>query len=463
MKFRWKIFYLCIAIYLITLTITGIIITENNYYNTLNKEVSRSLKEQNNIYSNTILYLTVSQQQNNEYVSINNYGQRIVDMFQDEDSFVEIFDSTQKLVAPRSEKFDIERKDELESALSGKRNYILRFINNKHYLFINQGMTLNGQSLVLTYIKDITEIDNQRIEGYKFFCEIGIIGLIFIAVITGIISKIMMKPIEDLSKASINIASGNYKDRVTVKGKGEIATLAVQFNIMAEQVEEKVTELERESEKRQKFIDNLTHELRTPLTSIIGYAELFMKIKYNQDTFNKGLGYIYSEGNRMLKLINTLMKMIIAREDPFEIKNHSVIKVLNEVKDIIRIKAQNKNIDIKIEGEDMELSFDKDMLISVLVNLVDNSIKASNFGSTIVIGVNNNKKYIFVKDYGKGIEKKEIDRILDPFYRVDKSRSRKEGGVGLGLALCNEIIKKHNAKLEIESEVNKGTIVKIIF
>ncbi|WP_138204585.1 sensor histidine kinase [Haloimpatiens lingqiaonensis] len=465
MKFRWKIFFLCIGIYLFTLTITGVVVTEKTYNDLLTKEINRCLKEQSNVYKNSVLYLMVNQKQLDEKVDLGSYSQRIVNMFEDENSYIEIYKDNGEIIAPKESVFNFDRSEELKSALNGKRNYILRREKDRHYIFTNQSFEADNKKIILSYIKDITEIDKQKIGQYAFFFEVGIIGLMIITAITGTISKMMIKPIENLTDVTYNITKGNYKDRVKVTNRDEIGILAGRFNTMADEIESKITQLEIESQKKQRFIDNLAHELRTPLTSIIGYAELLMKIKYDEQTFHKGLNYIYFEGSRMLKLINTLMKMIIAREDPFCIFEQNAMPILVDIAEIMKIKCSEKNITLELEGEDVRLPLDKDMIKAVFINLIDNSIKASKENSKIILGIGKKHEeiYLYVKDFGKGMAEEEIAKVTEPFYRVDKSRSRKEGGVGLGLALSSEIIRRHNAKLKIESKVNEGTVVKIIF
>ena len=287
----------------------------------------------------------------------------------------------------------------------------------------------------------------------------------FVALISWALSKLVIRPIEELSSAAQNIASGNYKDRVKVTGKDEIGFLAEQFNIMADEVEQRINMLENESLRQQRFIDNLTHELRTPLTSIIGYADLLRKVDYDRELFTKSLNYIYSEGNRMLKLANTLMDVILLREKAFKLKKQPVLPLLNEVKGLLNVKAQEKGIQLQVIGEDLELPLEKDLLKGAIINLVDNAIKASRPGTVITLGVEQvqNKPCIYVADQGKGMDELEVRKVKEPFYRVDKSRSRKEGGLGLGLAICEQIVKVHGAELVIESQVGKGTKVKIIF
>ena len=325
-------------------------------------------------------------------------------------------------------------------------------------------MDLNDESFIISYIKDITHMDEIKMEQRNFFIKVGFIGFIFITIVIIIISNIIIKPIEILSETSQKIANGDYNCRVKVKGKDEIGLLANQFNKMAEQIENKMNELKVEGDRKQRFIDNLTHELRTPLTSIIGYSELLMGIKYDEKRFYKGLNYINSEGKRLLKMSKVLMSMILVREDSIELKEENIIEVLSEAVQVMKIRADKKNIHMNVQGEERLISVHRDTIKLVLINLIDNAIKASNFGGSITLGVEsyNEKNCVYVKDEGRGMEEEDIKKVLEPFYRVHKSRSRKEGGAGLGLALCNEIINKHNGELKIKSKVDEGTVVKII-
>lgn len=465
MKFGWKIFLLCMGIYIVSLTFTGIVVTENTYNSLLKKEIERSLEEEGHLHSTLALYLLNNKRLAREKIELENYSQSIVDMFKTENNYLEVFDESMNLLASNATKTWFLPREELKVALEGKKNFILRRDAGQHYLFVSDVLQIDEERIILSLIKDITHIDNHRREQYLFFTRIGVIGLVFVALITWIMSKFVMKPIKDLSLTAQNIASGNYNDRAKVTGRDEIGLLAEQFNIMASEIEHKINQLKEESQRQQRFVDNLTHELRTPLTSIIGYAEFLQKVDYDPGLFKKSLSYIQSEGKRMLKLANTLMDMILLREKAYQLQKHRILPLLAEVKDIMSVKAGEKGIQLKIQGKDMEVIIDRDLIKGVVINLVDNAINASQKGKVVILGTEeiNGKQSIYVKDEGKGMEEWEIEKVKEPFYRVDKSRSREEGGIGLGLTICNQIITGHGAELAITSKVGKGTTVKINF
>ena len=245
----------------------------------------------------------------------------------------------------------------------------------------------------------------------------------------------------------------------------EIGSLAQQFSRMADEIEGRIQQLQLESVRQQRFIDNLTHESRTPLTSIIGYAELLQKVDYDPALFQKGLNYIHSEGKRMLNLNNMLLDLTFYREKNFELLPQPVLPICREVQEIITVRAAERNIIIEVQGDDFVLPLDSDLMKSLLLNLVDNALKASNDNSRIIIGtvLNEDARVLYVQDFGRGMEDKELEKIKEPFYRVDKARSRKDGGVGLGVAICNQIAHTLQGRLDYESEPNKGTTAKIYF
>ena len=204
------------------------------------------------------------------------------------------------------------------------------------------------------------------------------------------------------------------------------------------------------------MMGNLTHELRTPMTAISGYSELLLTAKLSEEDREEALMYINSECKRLEKLSTKMVKLLsvdneadislskVSAKDLFDITGKAMASKLKEA-DIELEACQN--------GESFMVDFD--LMTEVLINLTDNAIKASPKGSKIILRAADNR--IEVEDFGKGIPAEEREKILEPFYMVDKSRSRKSGGAGLGLALVTTILKKHSCVLDIESEVGKGT------
>lgn len=465
MRFGWKIFLLCMGIYVIALTITGFVVTENTYNSLLNKEVERSLEEESNLHSTLLLYLINNKRIAKEKIHLENYSKSIVDTFKADRSYLEVYDEPLNLLASNAPKAWFLPREELNIAANGQKNFMIRREEGNTYLFVSNMLQVEEEKIIISLIKDISYIDNHKSEQYLFFAKTGLTGLIVFALITLGISNMMMRPINELSITAQNIASGNYKGRVKINSRDEIGLLAKQFNIMAAEIEHRINQLKREGVRQQRFIDNLTHELRTPLTSIIGYAEFLLKTKYDQQIYQKSLGYIYSEGNRLLRLSKTLMEMILIREKELDFKEASALRLLKEIKGIMDVKAEQKNIQIIVKGEETKLLLDWDLFKVAIINLVDNALNASAHNSSVTLGIEQKKNQIiiYVEDEGKGMAVSEIAKITEPFYRIEKSRSRREGGIGLGLAICHQIVEEHEGKLQINSEIGQGTRVEIVF
>ncbi|GAA0179281.1 HAMP domain-containing sensor histidine kinase [Clostridium sediminicola] len=466
MRFRWKISLLCIGIYITTLFITGITITENSYNNLLNREVNRSILEAQNIKDNIGLYLNVLDKQNATTLSTREYSQRIIEVFYNDKSYFQIFGDELQILASNTKELILFNRIDIKRALGTKKdNYILKTIEDKHYLFINSYIEINNNRVVVSYIKDINYVDLEKDKQYSFFILVGLIGFVIIAMVTGVLTNYVIKPITNLSQTVRQISAGNYEKRVEITSSDEICELAIEFNKMADKIQSQIKELELESENKQIFIDDLTHEIRTPLTSIIGYADILRDMNYDKGKFDKGLGYIYSEGNRMLKLSKTLMNLILVREEDVVFEEIDSSDLLKDVKSVLDIKAKNKGINVFIEDKEVFINGDRALLKQLFINILENAIKASNLDGKIIIGNEdiNGDKIIYIKDFGVGMDKEELEKITEPFYRVNKSRSRKEGGVGLGLTICKEIVMRHSAEMKIESESNKGTEIRVYF
>lgn len=161
-----------------------------------------------------------------------------------------------------------------------------------------------------------------------------------------------------------------------------------------------------------------------------------------------------------------MMDLILFKKENFIIKKESTKDILLEVKDIINSKLENKNIDLIISGEDHEILVEKDLIKNLGINLIDNAIKASDKNSKIYINMYRNvdlEIVLEIKDKGIGISKEDMPKIFEAFYMVDESRYRQDNSIGIGLAICVEIAKVNKARIDIESELDKGTIIRVIF
>ncbi|WP_053954946.1 sensor histidine kinase [Inediibacterium massiliense] len=467
MKFWKRIFMYSFILFFIVFNIGGFVLIENSHQSSLKREVQRGLSEHLSIYSGMNMIVE------NRMYADERFGQSFLydhiksflEKFHDKKVYVELLDQKNKVFFTSVDfKIDIERK-ELKNPLENRRKYIIRDLQDRTYLFVTNRVKIKKESFKLTYIRDITEIYEERNKQYKFLFQLELLILVLLSVGMYVISKHITKPIYKLIDAIEDITRGNYSNRVEIYGEDEIGKLAKKFNEMTDALDEKIKELEKNTKEKQRFIDNLTHELKTPLTSIIGYADFLRSTQYNEEVHIKGLNYIYQEGKRLEKLSSKMMNLILLKKQNFVMKKENLKEVVLEIEEIFKYRLKEKDIKMIIDAKELYKEVEKDLIKNLIINLVDNGIKASFEGSYIYINLYEEKEKIVIEviDEGSGIKEEDIKKIFEPFFMGDQSRSKKNNGAGLGLSICDEIVKLHKGNLKIESNINKGTTIKIIF
>lgn len=218
---------------------------------------------------------------------------------------------------------------------------------------------------------------------------------------------------------------------------------------------------------RQDFTANVSHELKTPLTAISGYAQLLEGDMVEQDKMKYFYSEIRKNADRLLVLINDIIRLSeLDRKSytpSFEVVD--LYDVANECMEVLRINAKQREVNISIEGESVEIYANRDMIKELIENLSQNAIRYNNPGGNVLITITTKegKANLIVEDNGIGIPDADISRVFERFYRVDKSRSKATGGTGLGLAIVKHIIEIHDAQISLESKLGEGTIVKVVF
>ncbi len=213
------------------------------------------------------------------------------------------------------------------------------------------------------------------------------------------------------------------------------------------------------------LITNVSHELKTPLTAIKGYSETLLAVKLSKEQQEKALRYIHGESGRLSRLSEKMMELtrLYEPECKIDLTEVSVEALFDAVEKSVKHSLCEKNMTLIKEGgyQGETKRMDMDLMTSFLINLVNNSILASAEGSRIYMGADADS--LWVRDEGCGILPEELEKVRKAFYRVDPSRSRKSGNMGLGLALCDQIASAHQGKLELESEVGVGTKAVLFF
>jgi len=266
--------------------------------------------------------------------------------------------------------------------------------------------------------------------------------------------------------ASIQIANeeeGDLRLRVVFtsihrRDKGITGTIAMLHD---------VTEQEKLEDARREFVANVSHELRTPLTTMKSYLEALDDGALDDpELAHRFVGVMRNETERMIRLVNDLLHLsrLDSRKALISKELTHVPDMLEEVADRFSFQLDQKEISIELDIEPgiQDMLLDRDQIDQVLDNLVSNAIKYTPERGAIVIGARQTGKdwlEVMVQDNGMGIPRKDLSRIFDRFYRVDKARSRNMGGTGLGLSIAREIVKAHGGTITLESELNQGTRV----
>ena len=218
-----------------------------------------------------------------------------------------------------------------------------------------------------------------------------------------------------------------------------------------------------QSEMRQEFTANVSHELKTPLTSISGYAEVIENGMAQGEDCRRFAGKIRSESARMLTLISDIIRLseLDSADGDSMSDEIDLVEVAMECREQLEPLAAQKGIDISVSGEAEKILGCRTEIHELIYNLTDNAIKYNRSGGNIEITVSG--KTLTVEDTGIGIPSDDIPRIFERFYRADKSRSRARGGTGLGLSIVRHIAQRHDAQISVESTVNVGTKITVIF
>lgn len=307
-------------------------------------------------------------------------------------------------------------------------------------------------------VQDITPIYDQIHSLIGRFVLLGAVciglGLLLIVLLV----RRSLRPLQELQSAASHIAAGNYSERVKALSTDEVGALAQDFNVMAESVEQRIDELTETAERQRLFIGGVTHEFKTPLTALLLNADSLQNTYLDEEERSTALARIEHQTRWLERLVQKLLKLITLDQTP-ELQPVSVPELLDRVRESTADTLAARGVSLETDCRVEALELDADLMQDVLVNLVDNAGKASREGQTVTLSAD--ETGFAVRDQGCGIPQEEIDRITEPFYMVDRSRSKKLGGVGLGLALVKKIVKAHGGGLEIESTVGDGTTVMV--
>lgn len=461
MKFRYKILILNLIILSIGISIIGYFMIKKNYQLAIDNQIRNTLEE-NNLLQSSIEYrlldILATQPKNldQDLASISNEACQKLDF--DSENVQILLD--EKTIFPNSTNTLYSEKY-LNDTVIGKKYYYMVKTDNEHYIYAYTRNILMDNTYTIINRKNVTDIYAMIKTEQKYFSYLLFVTISICSILLFIISTLLTRPLEKLNRTSASFGNGDYSIRSDIKSNDEIGVLSDTYNQMADSIEEHVSELIDMLERRDQFVADFTHELKTPMTSIIGYSDMIRSKELSREKQILSASYIFNEGKRLEAMSLKLFDFIYAKNHEIEFKEFSTALLVEKVKNSVTPLLSEKEIHLNCKVENIMLSGDIDLLTSTFINLIDNARKASNKGGEINFysKTDSDSYKLIVQDFGTGIAKEHLDKIFNEFYMTDKSRSRKEGGAGLGLSLALTIIEAHHASLDIESELGKGTTV----
>lgn len=468
MKFSDKLFFTTSAVMTIIFTIFGSWMIASFFQKTVDRELEQGNTESEMFqFVFEIAYKGVPAEYRDEY-SIGRVIESVMNNLKKEGSVYYIFDDSNTLLQGDTKDEAItEELIQIQSQLSPDKSYGYRMTKaeDKYYCLTSARSECDGNVFFLSISKDVTPIYEDRNVLLNQYLLILVLLLTTGAGIIFLLSRYMTEPIRRLTFATRKIAGGDLDKRVENKSEDEIGQLSRSFNEMADKLVDRMQEKELEARQKEDFTAAFAHELKTPLTSIIGYSDMLSTMHLSEAEINEAAYYIFTQGKRLERLSHKLLELVSVDRQQFARTEIQAKELEENLKITMRPIMEQKGINSKFSMEKGKLYGDKDLILSLLYNLLDNAIKAVQPGGFILLkGVRQKDGYeIKVVDNGRGIPREEISRITEAFYMVDKSRARKEGGAGIGMALCQKIISLHEGSLSVDSGQGEGTVMVVFF
>lgn len=473
MKLWQKIFLSSLALIILAVNIISVTLMKNNHQLLLVRERSHAINEYEYFaasFTNAIVYEKLKQ----GTVVLNDSDIREIAeslLYADKENPmpVMILNSSFELVAKGDFNETLQDQnfsDYLKSIDISSSTYNIRVfhIGDKHLMVVCSSLKADIRDFIIVTASDVSEIFAVKEQQADYVRKVGLISAGIVSLILLITVILLLRPLNRLNSYTKAIAKGNYKVRIRRKGSQEFRELAENMNIMADAVQSHAQKLEKIAEDRQTFIANLAHEMKTPLTSVLGFADL-LRIKKNVSDEERVeyANVIVEETSRLRSLSGKLMELVALGGTDIEKKPVSLPQMIKETETALYPLLNKNKVALESRSEDITLYADEELFKSLLYNIIENAVKASPIDSSIILdaAVKDGNIIISVADQGIGMSKEDAAKVFEPFYMVDKSRSRKAGGAGLGLALCVKIAKLHNAVLTLDSEPNVGTTVYI--
>ncbi|MGQ3381110.1 sensor histidine kinase [Priestia endophytica] len=331
----------------------------------------------------------------------------------------------------------------------------------KPYIATASPIKINDKTLGTVYMFENTkDIKDMIARLQHHFYIAGVISVLFSIITVFALSKFITNPLIKMKQATQKLSQGDFSVKLGAHSRDELGQLGTSIQTLA-------NELHRLKQERNEFLSSISHELQTPLMYLKGYADVAKRPLNSEEDRNKYLTIIQEEAQRISQLVKDLFQLAQLDQHTFLIQKQKV-KLYLYLHNIIQhfdLALKEKNIQLHFDcPREMELNIDPERFQQVVTNLLDNALKYSEIETEISVLVREQSKKVMItfKDKGIGIPSDDLPYVFDKLYRVEKSRSRKSGGYGLGLSIVKEIVEAHDGEIRITSGVGKGTVVEIL-
>lgn len=343
-----------------------------------------------------------------------------------------------------------ERPEIIEAREKGEGEAVRYSATSGTHTFYYAERLQNGN--VLRIGRDSVSVNRIMVNTLVIVLVIAL-GILFVCMgISHYLTKKLVEPIEKLATNIMLVDENNVYEEI----RPFVNTIKEQhINII------------NNAQLRQEFTANVSHELKTPLTAISGYAELIGNGMTGKEDTIRFSNEIHSNANRLLSLINDIIKLseLDEADHQMEMEKIDLYKLAENCVQMMQVTAEKQGIRLTLQGESAMVMANKGLMDEVFYNLCSNAIRYNKPGGsvTVTVGTKDERPFLSVADTGIGIPKECQERVFERFYRVDKSRSKSTGGTGLGLAIVKHIVAQHNAAIHLDSELDEGTTIEIVF
>lgn len=463
MKLFGKLFITMMCVIIVSYTVFGNILVQTAFQTMLNRETERSIEEMKIFqYALVASIEGLPKDYQATDLAMAEIAQSIQQSLNNSQSTLVIYNKDNQVIYQNSSYQSnlIKKADDISSAA-----WQIVQQEGHYYLESLCKTPKKPERYTIEIHREIDHIYQDRDRLYDRYRLMLVMVSAVSAVVLFLFSIHFTRPIRKLSQATRAFAQGDYKSRVREKGYDEVAILGQDFNQMARQLEESIVQLEEDARRQEEFTEAFSHELKTPLTSIIGYADMLRSMDLSKQNIAISADYIFRQGKRLERLAKKMMEISYIDKQTVEVQPIEISAFVSQIQIMTEKLLEDKKIQLLVQVEDGALYGDHDLLLSLFSNLIDNARKACGEDGVIVLaGKAELEGYTFsVQDNGHGIPAEEIHKITEPFYMIDKSRARKEGGAGIGMALCQKIIALHHARWTIQSQLDQGTTITICF